>query len=166
MLTAGPIQNQAFDWGIVGVDLDDIESPESTSNDKAFPVDQNPQAFTMPPDTEFASANPSPMNISKESISIFDRFPEAFVSPSDEKADDSLPYSWMVQNPGQSAKCLGSNSPCPQYAVPRPVNNFPIHVEGETLMEEQFKRKLRNPCDYFLRTTAFVCIMKLNSQGL
>lgn len=161
-----PIQNKAFEWGIVGVDLDGIEAPESASNDTAVSVDRNLRAFTMPPDTEFASANPSLMNISKEPISIFDRFPEAFVSPSDEKGEDSLPYSWMVQNPGQTAKCLGSNSPRLQFAVARPDNNFPIHVEGETTMEAHFKKKLQNPYDYFFRATAFSCIMELNSQGL
>lgn len=150
------------------MDLDAIEVPESTSNDTAFPVDQSPQleAFMTPPDTEFASANPSLMNISKEPISMFDRFPETFESPSDEKGEDSLPYSWMVQNPGQTAKCLGSNYPRPQYAIARQGNNFPIHVEGETTMEALFKQKLRNPYDYFFRATAFSCIMELNSQGL
>lgn len=147
------------------MDLDDIKVPQSNSSDKAFRVDPDSQNFSMVSDSDLANVHLSPMNMSNESGSIFDRFPEAFVSDSDEGADN--PYSWMVQNPGQMPKCLlDGNSPRPQHIVARPGNESPINVEGETLMEKQFKRGLQNPFDYFVRATAFSCIMELNSQGL
>lgn len=191
ILISNPLQKEAFDWGVVGVDLDDIEVPLTNPNDKSARLARDPQALAMPSDSDFASIYVRPVDTSIESTSIFDRFPEAFVY---EKPDnlgshlapeasdsasifcqlpealvvekDRLPYSWMVENPGKMVEGLCKNTPRPGYIQPKPANKFPDNVDGETRMEEEFKRGGLSPYEYFFRATAFSCIMGLNSQGL
>lgn len=58
-------QKESFDWGIVGVDLDDIELP------------QDPKASVLLSDNESSGSALGSID-SKESVSIFDRFPGDF----------------------------------------------------------------------------------------
>lgn len=161
-------------------------------NDTHAHYERDPRTLAPPSESEsFSSIYLRPKDPSNESTSIFDRFPEAFVCEEPDKleshlaheASDSLPvfcqnigdpvveqnrlpYSWMVQNPGKIAKSLCSNPPRPAYIKPKPDNNSRSNVDGETKMEEEFKRGTLNPYDYFCRATTFTCIMDLNSQGL
>lgn len=144
--------------------------------------EQDPQASVLLSDNAFSGPALGLVDSSKESVSIFDRFPEAFQSNSDEQAgtsvsvfghlseppvaEDQLPYSWMIQNPGKIAQGLNINCPRQQRIKPQPGNKPASNVEGETQMEEQLKLEPINPHDYFLQATAFTCIMDLNSQGL
>lgn len=185
------MQKGAFDWGIVGVDLDDIEVPLNNPNDTRAHRDRDLRALKMPSESDSSSIYLSPVDPSNESPSIFERFPEALVheKPDDlesrlvHEASDSasdfcqllqplavdknqLPYSWMVQNPGQIPEILCSNSPRPAYTKPKAGSKSPGNVDGETQMEVELKRGAQNPYEYFFRATAFTCIMDLNSEGL
>lgn len=190
ILTYTPSQNGAFDWGIVGVDLDDVEIPLNNPNDTPARFEPDTQALATPSGSDFAITY-RPIDSSNESTSIFDRFPDAFVYEKPEKPEphlahkasdrasvfcqvpesllvdqNRLPYSWMVQNPGQLPKALCSESPRPGNFKPKPDNRSLSSVEGETRMEEELKRGTQNPFDYFLRATAFTSVMELNSIGL
>ncbi|KAG6355930.1 hypothetical protein INS49_015314 [Diaporthe citri] len=184
-------EKEAFDWGVVGVDLDDIEVPLTIPNDTPAHLARDPQALAMPSDSDFASIYRHPIDTSIESISIFDRFPAAFEC---EKPDnlgshlahgasdsasvfcqlpepllaeqDRLPYSWMIQNPGKISEALCGNCPRPAYIKPRPDHNSLSNVDGETHMEVEFKRGILDPYEYFFRATALSCIMGINSIGL
>lgn len=145
----------------------------------------------MSSESDVSSVYLPPVDPSNESPSIFDRFPEAFVYEKPDNLEshyahevsdsvsvfcqlydplvvekDRLPYSWMVQNPGKIPKNLCRNSPPPAHIKPKPSNKSSSNDDGETRMEEEFKRGTLNPYDYFCRATAFTCIMDLNSQGL
>lgn len=145
----------------------------------------------MSSESDASSVYLRPVDPSNESPSIFDHFPEAFVCEKPDNLDshhayeasdnisischpldpliveqDRLPYSWMVQNPGQIPNNLYSNFPLPAYIKPKPGNKSPSNDDGETRMEAEFKRGTLNPYDYFCRATAFTCIMDLNGQGL
>lgn len=145
----------------------------------------------MSSDSDVSSVYLRPVDSSNEAPSIFDRFPEAFVyeNPGNLESHnaheasasfsvfcqpldplvvekDRLPYSWMVQNPGEIPKNICRNSPPPAHIKPKPSNKPSSNDDGETRMEEEFKRGALNPYDYFCRATAFTCIMDLNSQGL
>ena len=194
-LTCSPLQKEAFDWGIVGVDLDDIEVSAANPNDTAAHFERDPQDSVIPSDTAFPGLILGPIDPPNESTSIFERFPAPMVSDcDDEKAEghgsylaseaseraflfgqpreplavdpDRLPYSWMVQNPGQIAENLGGSSPRALYTNPRPGNQSPINVDGETHMEEELKREPPSPYVYFFRAAAFSCLVDLNSQKL
>lgn len=147
----------------------------------------------MPSDSDFASIYLRPIDTSTESISIFDRFPEAFVSEKPDKLEshltheasdsasvfcqlpesllveeDRLPYSWMIQNPGKISESVCGKPPRPasRYIKHKPDLSSLSNVDGETHMEEVFKRANLNPYEYFFRATAFSCIMGINSVGL
>lgn len=168
----------------MGVNLGDIEIPLNSPNDI-------PGVLAVSSESDVSSVYLHPVDPSNESPSIFDRFPEAFVYENPENLEshyaheasdsesvfcqpfdplvveqDRLPYSWMVQNPGRISKNLCRNFPPPAQIKPKPGNKFSSIEEGETRMEEEFKRGNLNPYDYFCRGTAFTCIMDLNSQGL
>lgn len=194
-LTYSPLQKEAFDWGIVGVDLDDIDVSAANPNDAAARLERDPWVSAMPSDTEFSDLSLDPIVSSNESTSIFERFPAAMVSDSDdEKAEgpgsylageaskrasflgqlreplavdpDLLPYSWMVQNPGQIAENIGGSAPRTLCTNAQPGTQSPINVDGETHMEEVLKREPPSPYVYFFRAAAFSCLMDLNSHGL
>lgn len=173
------------------MDLDNIEVPLTNPNDTAAHLARCPQALAIPSESDFASIHLRPIDTSAESTSVFDRFPEAFAheKPDNRGSDlvheasnsasvfcqlpeplvvekDRLPYSWMVQNPGKMAEGLRRNSPRPGYIKPKPANKPPSNVDGETHMEEEFKRVIMDPYEYFFRASAFTCIMGINSQGL
>lgn len=179
-----PLQQGVFDWGIVGVRLGDIEIPLNNPND-------TPGALAMSSESDVSSVYLRSIDTSHEAPSIFDRFPEAFVYENPDNFEshhaheashsdpvlcqildplvveqNRLPYSWMVQNPGKTPKNLCKNSPTPAYIKPKSANKSPSNDDGETRMEEEFKRGTLNPYEYFCRATAFTCIMDLNSQGL
>lgn len=173
------------------MDLDDIEVPFNNLNDTSTHFDRDLRALEMSSESDFSSIYLSPIDPSSESTSIFDRFPEAFVHDQPDNLESHLaheasdgrpvfcqlpqplaveknllPYSWMVQNPGQTAEILCINSPRPAHSKPKPDNKSPGNVDGETQMEVEFKRGNPNPYEYFFRATAFTCITDLNSEGL
>lgn len=175
-------QQEPFDWGIIGVDLDEVEIPWNQLNDMPAHLKHDSQASVQLSDNASSGSALGHVESSKESVSIFDQFPEAFLSNSNEQAgtsvsvfghlseppvaEDQLPYSWMIQNPGKIAQGLNNSCPRPQRIKPQPGNKSASNVEGETQLEEQLKLEPINPHDYFLQATAFTCIMNLNSQGL
>ncbi|KAK2602312.1 hypothetical protein N8I77_008857 [Diaporthe amygdali] len=191
---------EAVDWEIPGVDLGDIEIPDNTLSHTVAVFEQSPEVFSVPSDHDFVDIDLAPINLPNESLPIFDRFPEAFDHKLDEDVGNKesclicepsdrvsvfgqipkpsavdptrLPYSWMVQNPGQMAESDSSpddklcrNTFFPRYVDASPGSQFVSNINAEKHMEVEFKRGLLSPAAYFFRAVGFSCIMDLNSRG-
>ncbi|KAI3393088.1 hypothetical protein diail_4759 [Diaporthe ilicicola] len=136
---------------IDGMDLDDIEVPMTDSSSTVALFEQSPEIFSVPLDRNFEDFDLGPSNPSNESLSMFDRFPEAFEnldenvqdtgSESPREPSDSfcvfarlprsvavdpsrLPYSWMIQQTRQMPE--GGLTHSDEYCSKIP---FPRHFE-------------------------------------
>lgn len=91
---------------------------------------------------------PVPQYISKDTESVFDRFPNLFPVQ-----QDRLPYSWMTLNPGQTPAVLIARQPSIQY-----------NEAGETRMEEAIRECVKEPDDYYFTATSFKFIMSIRGS--
>ncbi|KAL1873222.1 hypothetical protein Daus18300_004042 [Diaporthe australafricana] len=160
-----PNVNKAVsDWNIAGVGSEDIQVPVINPSDTVALCERGSAASSLPSGLCVAEIDFGPVNLSKESSSIFDRFPEAFEAKLDEDGEaigpdllgepndnllvfGQLPkslaidparlrYSWMIQNPGQMPESVPAPSGEVRSDIPFPRRiNPPPNDEFPTNVE-------------------------------
>ncbi|ROW15852.1 hypothetical protein VPNG_02591 [Cytospora leucostoma] len=138
-----------------------------------------------------------------ETLSIFDRFPEVFAVPQERGArtpsgmlstqasvcfqlpkapalhPDLLPYSYMIENPGQVPQALVDLEKNPEVEAwiakickPQsvaPLPNTRLHaynIDGEKAIEVQIKRAAPHPSSYLIVVRGFKLLMKFRNMTI